>query len=128
MYQSVVNLLSCSRQRQCLSTIPSLSQSCTVSSIDQEGTRQSPRETNTRRTISTVQVALNYVALFALVHRSRIWLIHYHPMFPVSTAQVTYLSTHLVSKVCRLDNITKQANFDNPGQQLDFHEKLIVYQ
>jgi hypothetical protein len=49
-------------------------------------------------------------------------------MFPVSTAQVTYLSTHLVSKVCRLYNIAKQANFNNPGQQLDFYEKLIAYQ
>ena len=49
-------------------------------------------------------------------------------MFPVNTAQVTYLSTHLVSKVCHLGNITKQANFNNPSQQLDFREKLIAYQ
>ena len=49
-------------------------------------------------------------------------------MFPVNTAQVAYLSTHLISEVCRLDHITKQTNFNNPGQQLDFHEKLIAYQ
>jgi hypothetical protein len=49
-------------------------------------------------------------------------------MFLVSTAQVTYLSTHRVSKVCRLGNITKQADFNYSGQQLDFYEKLIGYQ
>ena len=71
--------------------------------------------------------ALNCLVLCALFCRSQIWLLHSHPMFPVNTAQVAYLSTHLISKVYRLHHITKQTNFNNPGQQFEFHKKLIVY-
>ena len=48
-------------------------------------------------------------------------------MFTVNTARVVYLGTHLISKVCRLDHVTKQTSFNNSGQQLEFHKKLIVY-
>jgi hypothetical protein len=72
--------------------------------------------------------ALNCLVLCALFCRSQTWLLHCHPVFPVNTAQVAYLSTHLISKVCRLDHITKQTNLNNSGQQLEFHKKLIVYQ
>jgi hypothetical protein len=71
--------------------------------------------------------ALNCLVLFALFCRRQIWLLHCHPMFPVNTAQVAHMSTHLISKVCRLGQITKQTNFNNPGQQLEFYKKLIVY-
>jgi len=74
------------------------------------------------------KVAFNHLVLCALFCRSQIWLLHSHPTFPVNTAQVAYLSTHLVSKVCGFDDITKQAYFNNPGQQLDFYQKLITYQ
>jgi hypothetical protein len=73
-------------------------------------------------------IALNCLVLCALFCHYQIWLIHCHPMFPVNTAQVAYLSTHLISKVCCLDHITKQTNFNNPGQELEFHKKLVVYQ
>ncbi len=71
--------------------------------------------------------ALNCVVLCALLCRSQIWPLHCHPMFPVNTAQVVCLSTHLISKVCRLDHITEYTNFNNPCQQLKFHKKLIAY-
>jgi|SRR5579863_2452547 len=37
---------------------------------------------------------------------------------------VTCSSTYLVSEVCCLDDITKNANLDNPSKQLDHYEKL----
>jgi hypothetical protein len=58
--------------------------------IDQESTRFLSRGTNIRRIISTVQAALNRLTLCALFRRSRIWLIHCHPMYPVNTVQVTH--------------------------------------
>ncbi len=73
-------------------------------------------------------IVFNHLVLCALFCRSQIWLLHSHPTSPVNTAQVAYLSTHLVSKVCGFDDITKQAYFNNPGQQLDFYQKLITYQ
>ena len=36
--------------------------------------------------------------------------------------------THLVSEVCRLDNIAEEANFNNPSEQLDTCEKLMICQ
>lgn len=73
--------------------------------------------------------AINCLVLCALFCRSQIWPLHCRPMFPfpVNTAQVAYLSTHLISKVCRLDHITEETNFNNPSQQLEFHKKLIAY-
>ena len=34
----------------------------------------------------------------------------------------------MISKVCRLDNIAKKANLNNPSKQFDIHEELIAYQ
>jgi len=85
-----------------------------VSSIDQGGTRLSSTGTNIRHRISTStslpSIPWCYVRCFAVL-KSGCYT-------AILCSQLTLrrwrtLSTHLISKVCCLDNITEQANFNN---------------